>query len=95
MPKRIRLHRYLTDHELHQRYRQAHNPVERRRWQFLWLLARGLTVTAIARVTEYSAYWIGQIARRCNAAWPAALRDVRRDVREASQVQDWALTSVC
>jgi Homeodomain-like domain-containing protein len=70
MPKRIRLPLYLTDHELHEHYRQAHDPVERSHWHFLWLLARGLTATAIARVTGYSAYWIGQIARRYNRAGP-------------------------
>lgn len=30
----------------------------------VWLLAKGMTATAAARVTGYSAYWIGQIARR-------------------------------
>jgi transposase len=78
MPRRIHLHPYLTDHELHERYRQAHDPVERSRWQFLWLLARGLTATAIAHVTGYSAYWIGQIARRYNTAGPDGMRDQRR-----------------
>jgi len=81
MPKRIRLQPYLSDAELHERYRHAHDPVERSRWQFLWLLARGLTATAIARVTGYSAYWIGQIARRYNATGPEALRDGRRRPR--------------
>jgi transposase len=81
MPKRIRLHPYLTEHDLHERYRQTHDPVERSRWQFLWLLARGLTATAIARVTGYSAYWIGQIARRYNKAGPDGVRDQRRHGR--------------
>jgi transposase len=78
MPKRIHLHPYLTEHDLHERYRQTHDPVERSRWQFLWLLARGLTATAIARVTGYSAYWIGQIAGRYNAAGPDGVCDLRR-----------------
>lgn len=56
MPRHIRLQPYLTEHELRERYRLAHDPVERSRWQFLWLLTRGLTATAIARVTGYSAY---------------------------------------
>jgi transposase len=81
MPKRIRLHPFLTVQELHERYRHAHDSVERSRWQFLWLLARGLTVTAIAGVTGYSAYWIGQIARRYNAAGPNDVRDQRRHGR--------------
>ncbi len=78
MPRRIRLHPYLSDQELHNRYRHAHDPVERSHWQFLWLLARGLTATTIARVTGYSTYWIGQIARRYNAAGPDGVRDRRR-----------------
>ena len=77
MPRRIRLHPYLTAHKLHEGYRQTHDPVERSRWQFLWLLARGLTATAIARVTGYSAYWIGQIARRYNRTGPDGVRDQR------------------
>jgi transposase len=81
MPKRIRLHPYLTEHELHERYRHTPDGVERSRWQFLWLLARGLTATAIARVTGYSAYWIGQIARRYNGAGPESVRDLRRHGR--------------
>ena len=44
-------------------------------------LARGLTATAIARVTGYSAYWIGQIARRYNTAGPDGVRDQRRPGR--------------
>ena len=78
MPRRLRLHPYLTEHDLHERYRQTPDPVERSRWQFLWLLARGLTATAIAGVTGYSAYWIGQIARRYNRAGPTGVRDQRR-----------------
>jgi transposase len=78
----IYVHPHLTDHELYDRYRHPHNPVECSHWQFLWLLARGLTATAIARVTGYSAFWIGQIARRYNARRPDALRDGRRRLRE-------------
>jgi transposase len=81
MPKRIHLHPHLTDHELHERYRQADDPVERSRWHFLWLLARGLTASAIARVTGYSAYWIGQIARRNNRDGPDGVQDRRHCTR--------------
>jgi hypothetical protein len=31
------------------------DPVERSRWHFLWLLARGLTATVMASITGYSA----------------------------------------
>ncbi len=77
MPRRIRLEPHLTDDELHDRYRRAGDPVERSHWHFLWLLAGGMTATAVAAVTGYSAYWIGQIARRYNADGPDGMRDRR------------------
>jgi hypothetical protein len=54
--------------------------VERSRWHMLWLLARGHTATAIAAVTGYSPYWIGQIARRYNAHGAAGVQDRRHHV---------------
>ncbi len=77
MPRHIHLEPYLNDDELHDRYRRADDPVERSHWHFLWLLARGMTATAVAAVTGYSAYWIGQIARRYNTGGPDAMRDRR------------------
>src|SRR5207237_1035640 len=50
--------------ELEAHHCRSRDLVERSRWHFLWLLACGLTATAAADVTGYSAYWIGQIARR-------------------------------
>jgi transposase len=58
-------------------YRRDRDPVERTCWQCLWFLAGGMTATAMARVTGYSAYWIGQIARRYNRAGPNGVRDRR------------------
>ena len=57
-------------------------------------MARGLTATAIARVSGYSAYWIGQIARRYNRAGPASVRDQRRHGRaqRAQRAQQPLLT---
>jgi Homeodomain-like domain-containing protein len=60
MPRRIPHYPHLSESQLHERYRQTPDPVERSRWHFLWLLARGLTATAIARVTGYSAHWIAR-----------------------------------
>lgn len=36
-----------------------------------------MTATAVARVTGYSAYWVGQIARRYNRDGPDGMRDRR------------------
>ena len=71
MARRISLEPHLTIEELEGRYRSTKDPVERSRWHFLWLLAR---------VTGYSAYWIGQIARRYNPAGPDGVRDLRQHV---------------
>jgi hypothetical protein len=75
MPRRIHLKPHLTDDELHDRYRRADDPVEHSHWHFLWLLASGMTATAVAAVAGYSAYWIGQIARRYNADGPDSMRN--------------------
>jgi transposase len=80
MPRRTHLAPHLTDDELHDRYRRANDPVERTHWHFLWLLAGGMTATAVAAVTGYSAYWIGQIARRYNVGGPDSVRDRRHAV---------------
>jgi transposase len=44
-------------------------------------LARGFTAKAIANITGYSAYWIGQIARRYNAVGPQGVQDQRHLAR--------------
>lgn len=77
MPRHIHLEPHLTDDQLHDRYRRAVDPVERSHWHFIWLLAGGMTATAVAVVTGYSAYWIGQIARRYNTDGPDGVRDRR------------------
>jgi transposase len=81
MPRHIHLEPHLTNHDLEARYRGCHDPVERSHWHFLWLLARGMTATAVARVTGYSAYWVGQIARRYNRDGPDDMRDRRHTAR--------------
>jgi transposase len=77
MSRSIHLAPHLSTDELATRYRKARDPVERSHWRFLWLLACGITAKAIASVTGYSAYWIGQIARRYNAVGPDGMKDHR------------------
>jgi transposase len=81
MARRIRLQAHLTTEELASRYRGASDPVERSRWHFLWLLSRGFTATTIAAMTGYSAYWIGQIARRYNEHGAEGVQDRRHHTR--------------
>ena len=51
----IHLEPHLSVDELAGRSRSTKDPVERSRWQLLWLLARGLTAKMIASLTGYSA----------------------------------------
>jgi hypothetical protein len=55
MARRISLEPHLTVEELEGCYRCTKDPVERSRWHFLWLLARGFTAKFIASITGYSA----------------------------------------
>lgn len=81
MARCIHLEPHLSADELAGRYRDTKDPVERSRWHFLWLLARGFTAKVIASITGYSAYWIGRIARRYNEHGPAGIKDQRHRSR--------------
>jgi transposase len=84
MARHIHLQPHLTVRELELHYRTARDPVERSRWHFLWLLSCSFTATTIAAVTGYSAYWIGQIARRYNREGPDGVRDGRHRPKTGS-----------
>ena len=84
MARHILLEPHLTIDELEGRYRSTKDPVERSRWHFLWLLARGLTAKVIASITGYSAYWIGRIARRYNQHGPNGVKDRRHQSRPST-----------
>jgi transposase len=93
MSRSIHLEPHLSTDELGARYRKAPDKVERSHWQFLWLLARGFTAKAIAHITGYSAYWIGQIARRYNARGPDGTIDQRRLARRLARPHQQLLTA--
>lgn len=78
MPKHVTLLPHLTTTDLEQRYRRAHEPHERSWWQILWLLSHGQTARQVAASTGYSAYWIGQLAKRYNIEGPAGMRNRAR-----------------
>jgi len=50
MTRIAHLEPYLSESELKQRYREATNPIEARRWQLLWLIARSKTIKEAATV---------------------------------------------
>lgn len=77
MTRQLQLQPHLSVAELERRYRSAHDPNERSWWQILWLLSQGHTAVSVAAVTGYSAYWIGQIAKRYNTDGPEAMQNRR------------------
>jgi transposase len=77
MPKTINLEPHLTSEELENRYRKAHDPVERSHYQILWLISEGKATSQVMDVTGYSRGWIQQLARRYNRYGPEALGDHR------------------
>jgi transposase len=71
--RRIKLAPHLSVEELGQQYRRAREPVERSRWQMLWLLAQGQQARQVAAATGYCAKWVGLVARQYNTAGPAGV----------------------
>jgi transposase len=78
MARRIKLTTKLRVDELERRYRRASEGMERSHWQIIWLLAQGHPAYVVARMTGYSAYWIGQVARRFNDEGADGLVNHRR-----------------
>ena len=81
MSRQIKLTPHFTADELEARYRRASDGTERSHWQIIWLLAQGHRAYEVAQMTGYSAYWIGQLARRYNAEGADALVDQRHRAR--------------
>jgi transposase len=77
MSRQIKLTPHLSVEELETRYRRTRDGTERSHWQIIWLLAQGHRAYEVAAMTGYSAYWIGQLARRYNAGGAEALVDQR------------------
>lgn len=82
--RRIKLAAHLKTDELEQRYRSARDATERSRWQIIWLLSKGQLAREVAESTGYSAYWIGQIARRYNTEGPDGMHNRRQTNGNAS-----------
>jgi transposase len=78
---------HLSVADLHQRYREAVDPVARSQWQMLWLLAGGTPTAEVATMTGYTVRWVQEIARRYRAG-PAAIGDHRHTNPGAAPLLD-------
>jgi transposase len=79
MGKRVTIQTELTTEELHERYRQAHETVERTHWHILWQAKEGKTPQEIASVLGYTARWVRTVIGKWNAEGEEGIRDHRQD----------------
>jgi transposase len=70
MSTRFSVAAHLSAEELAARYRAARDPVERSRWQMVWLLVSGRPLAEVAAVTGYSTRWVREVVRRYNDEGP-------------------------
>jgi transposase len=78
MAKRVRVTTELTTEELHTRYRNASDAVERTHWHILWLIKGGHAPDEVASMLGYTARWVRTIVGRWNKAGEQAILDHRR-----------------
>src|SRR5919199_6817593 len=81
---------HLSADELAARYRASRDPVERSRWQMIWLLVAGRPLREVAVVTGYSARWVREVVRRYNEAGPESVADQRHQNTGAAPLLDAA-----
>lgn len=77
MPKGLKLEPHQTPEELSKLYRQASDPIERTRYQIIWLLATGRVTEDVASVTGYCRNSIYRLVRRYNELGAEGLKDFR------------------
>jgi len=73
----LNITQHVPPDELEQRYRQAHDPVEKIHWQIIWLHTQGRSVKEIAEITTYSTIWIYAILHRYDEHGPDEVGDRR------------------
>lgn len=77
MPRTVTLVPHLPVEEVARRYGQATDPVARRHWHLVWLVARGDRLPAAARLVGYTPDWARAILHRYNTEGPDGVGDRR------------------
>jgi transposase len=80
MGKRVKIQTDYTAEELHERYRQAKDAVERTHWHILWLAKEGKMPQMIAEQVGYTARWVRTVIGRWNVQREAGIRDRRHEI---------------
>ena len=79
MARPITVQPHLTVDELFERHRKERDTVAARRFQVVWLAARGMPSREIVEATGYRRDWVFQIIKRTNEGGPEALADQRKN----------------
>jgi transposase len=78
MPPRPKLESYLTVEELKNRYRQARDTAEARRWHLLYLVAQQWTIKQAAQIVDLNYDYAKEIVQRYNREGPLSLNNRAR-----------------
>src|SRR6266700_4050814 len=65
--KRVQVQTELTAEELHERYRQNQDAVERTHWHIVWQIKEGKSPRQGAELIGYTARWVRTRVQRWNA----------------------------
>jgi Transposase and inactivated derivatives len=80
MAKRVEVKTDLTAEELHERYRQTKDAVERTHWHILWQMQEGKAPREVAELLGYTARWVRTVIQRWNSEGEAGIRDHRHEI---------------
>ncbi|MBI5835285.1 MAG: helix-turn-helix domain-containing protein [Armatimonadetes bacterium] len=77
MPRRPIVKPHLTPDELESRFRASRDPVERLRYQVIFLMSSGSSTRKVAETTGYSIPWVRRLVHEYNENGPGCLTDRR------------------
>lgn len=81
MGRKLQITSHYSVEELKARYRACRDPVETRRWQLIWLVTAGKTLTAAAEAIAFNYDYAREIVSNYNAEGAEGLRNRRKDSR--------------
>src|SRR3954453_20581012 len=77
---------HLSVSALEQQYRSCTDVTAARRFQTIWLLAKGHEIAAVSAMVSFARRWVERLLARYNAGGPQALGDLRRRNGASSSV---------
>lgn len=92
MGRNLQLKSHYRVEELKTRFRACRDPVEARRWQLIWQVSKGQTLTTAAKAIGFNYDYARNVVKAYNVDGAEGLRNRRRDSRP--QRKSRALLSV-